>query len=59
MGAKIDGYRINLLYNLMALKGTLKVAHIPSFPILIEIGSFIGMAAMTESAITIKRCLLR
>lgn len=52
MGARIDGIGSNLLYidgvsNLIGCTHTI-------LPDMIEIGSFIGMAAMTESEITIK-----
>jgi UDP-N-acetylglucosamine 1-carboxyvinyltransferase len=52
MGAKIDGIGSNLIYidgvkELNGCKHTI-------LPDMIEIGSFIGMAAMTESEITIK-----
>jgi UDP-N-acetylglucosamine 1-carboxyvinyltransferase len=52
MGAKIDGIGSNLLYidGVKELKGCTHTV----LPDMIEIGSFIGMAAMTESAITIK-----
>jgi UDP-N-acetylglucosamine 1-carboxyvinyltransferase len=52
MGAKIDGIGSNLLYidGVDSLKGC--VHNI--LPDMIEIGSFIGLAAMTESEITIK-----
>ncbi len=52
MGAKIDGIGSNLLYidGVNELKGCLHKI----LPDMIEIGSFIGMAAMTESEITIK-----
>ena len=52
MGAKIEGIGSNLLYidGVKKLNGcTHKI-----LPDMIEIGSFIGMAAMTESEITIK-----
>lgn len=52
MGAKIDGIGSNLLtiHGVEALKGTEHTL----LPDMIEIGSFIGLAAMTQSAITIK-----
>jgi len=52
MGAKIDGIGSNLLYidGVKELKGCTHTI----LPDMIEIGSFIGMAAMTESEITIK-----
>lgn len=54
MGAKISGIGSNLLYieGVEALGGTEHTI----LPDMIEIGSFIGMAAMTESEITIKNC---
>jgi UDP-N-acetylglucosamine 1-carboxyvinyltransferase len=56
MGAKISGIGSNLLTiegveNLSGTEHTL-------LPDMIEIGSFIGMAAMTQSEITIKNCRL-
>ncbi len=52
MGAQIDGIGSNLLRinGVKALKGTTHTM----LPDMIEIGSFIGMAAMTKSEITIK-----
>jgi UDP-N-acetylglucosamine 1-carboxyvinyltransferase len=52
MGAKITGIGSNLLYidGVEVLKGTEHTM----LPDMIEIGSFIGMAAMTQSEITIK-----
>ncbi|MCB9328936.1 MAG: UDP-N-acetylglucosamine 1-carboxyvinyltransferase [Lewinellaceae bacterium] len=52
MGAKIDGIGSNLLVinGVDSLKGTTHRV----LPDMIEIGSFIGLAAMTQSAITIK-----
>lgn len=52
MGAKISGIGSNLL----KIKGveTLQGAHHTILPDMIEIGSFIGMAVMTNSEITIK-----
>jgi UDP-N-acetylglucosamine 1-carboxyvinyltransferase len=54
MGAKIEGVGSNLLhiYGVDFLSGT---EH-SLLPDMIEIGSFIGMAAMTQSNITIKNC---
>jgi UDP-N-acetylglucosamine 1-carboxyvinyltransferase len=54
MGAKISGIGSNLL----TIEGVKKLggtAHV-MLPDMIEIGSFIGLAAMTQSAITIKGC---
>lgn len=52
MGAKISGVGSNLLtiQGVTSLKGT----HHRILPDMIEIGSFIGLAAMTQSEITIK-----
>jgi len=52
MGAKIDGIGSNLLH----IKGVKKLAGCSHriLPDMIEIGSWIGMAAMTRSSITIK-----
>jgi UDP-N-acetylglucosamine 1-carboxyvinyltransferase len=52
MGAKIEGIGSNLLYidGVTSLNGCYHTI----LPDMIEIGSFIGMAAMTESEITIK-----
>lgn len=52
MGAKIEGFGSNLLKveGVKSLKGTEHTM----LPDMIEIGSFIGMAAMTQSEITIK-----
>jgi UDP-N-acetylglucosamine 1-carboxyvinyltransferase len=52
MGAKIEGIGSNLLYinGVMDLKGCTHTI----LPDMIEIGSFIGMAAMTASELTIK-----
>jgi UDP-N-acetylglucosamine 1-carboxyvinyltransferase len=52
MGAKIEGIGSNLLYidGVKALSGCTHTI----LPDMIEIGSFIGMAAITESEITIK-----
>ncbi|OEJ99526.1 UDP-N-acetylglucosamine 1-carboxyvinyltransferase [Roseivirga misakiensis] len=54
MGAKITGVGSNLLHieGVEALAGTDHTM----LPDMIEIGSFIGMAAMTQSEITIKDC---
>lgn len=54
MGAKITGVGSNLLHieGVEGLKGTEHTM----LPDMIEIGSFIGMAAMTQSEITIKDC---
>ena len=54
MGAKIEGIGSNLLHihGVKELKGCFHRI----LPDMIEIGSFIGMAAMTQSEITIKDC---
>lgn len=54
MGAKISGVGSNLLVieGVSELKGTDHTM----LPDMIEIGSFIGLAAMTQSEITIKNC---
>jgi UDP-N-acetylglucosamine 1-carboxyvinyltransferase len=52
MGAKIDGIGSNLLY-IDGVTGLNGCTH-RILPDMIEIGSFIGMAAITESEITIK-----
>lgn len=54
MGAKISGIGSNLLTieGVSSLKGTEHTM----LPDMIEIGSFIGLAAMTESELTIKNC---
>jgi len=54
MGAKISGIASNLLVveGVSELKGTEHTM----LPDMIEIGSFIGLAAMTQSEITIKDC---
>ncbi|MBK5279982.1 MAG: UDP-N-acetylglucosamine 1-carboxyvinyltransferase, partial [Bacteroidia bacterium] len=54
MGAKIGGIGSNLLTieGVKSLKGTEHTL----LPDMIEIGSFIGLAAMTQSEITIKNC---
>ncbi len=56
MGAKISGIGSNLLTieGVANLKGTEHTL----LPDMIEIGSFIGLAAMTQSEITIKNCRL-
>jgi UDP-N-acetylglucosamine 1-carboxyvinyltransferase len=56
MGAKISGIGSNLLTieGVSSLKGTEHTL----LPDMIEIGSFIGLAAMTQSEITIKNCRL-
>ncbi len=54
MGAKISGVGSNLLVidGVNSLKGTTHKV----LPDMIEIGSFIGLAAMTQSSINIKNC---
>lgn len=54
MGAKISGIGSNLL----TIEGVKKLAGTEHtlLPDMIEIGSFIGLAAMTQSEITIKNC---
>ena len=54
MGAKISGIGSNLL----SIEGVKKLGGTEHtlLPDMIEIGSFIGLAAMTKSAITIKNC---
>ena len=54
MGAKISGVGSNLLYieGVERMNGTTHTM----LPDMIEIGSFIGMAAMTQSELTIKNC---
>src|SRR5690349_11517226 len=54
MGAKISGIGSNLITieGVTKLKGTEHTL----LPDMIEIGSFIGMAAMTQSEVTIKNC---
>jgi UDP-N-acetylglucosamine 1-carboxyvinyltransferase len=54
MGAKIEGIGSNLL----TIKGVEKLGGCEHtmLPDMIEIGSFIGLAAMTQSEITIKNC---
>jgi len=53
MGCEIDGIGSNLL-TVKGFKGTPKGATHRILPDMIEVGSFIGMAAITRSAITIK-----
>ncbi len=57
MGAKITGVGSNLL----TIKGVRKLegARHRILPDMIEIGSFIGLAAMTQSDITIKNCAVK
>jgi UDP-N-acetylglucosamine 1-carboxyvinyltransferase len=54
MGAKIDGIGSNLIY----IEGVEKLGGTEHriLPDMIEIGSFIGLAAMTQSEVTIKNC---
>src|ERR1700712_155054 len=54
MGAKITGIGSNLLY----IEGVTKLSGTDHtvLPDMIEIGSFIGLAAMTQSEITIRNC---
>ena len=54
MGAKISGISSNLL----TIEGVEKLGGTTHtiLPDMIEVGSFIGLAAMTQSAITIKNC---
>ena len=54
MGAKITGVGSNLLH-IEGVEGLTGTEH-TMLPDMIEIGSFIGMAAMTQSEITIKDC---
>jgi UDP-N-acetylglucosamine 1-carboxyvinyltransferase len=54
MGAKISGIGSNLL-NIEGVKKLGGTEH-TMLPDMIEIGSFIGLAAMTKSAVTIKNC---
>lgn len=54
MGAKITGVGSNLLH-IEGVEGLSGTEH-QMLPDMIEIGSFIGMAAMTQSEITIKDC---
>ena len=57
MGAKISGVGSNLLTieGVNSLRGTTHKV----LPDMIEIGSFIGLAAMTQSDITIKNCAVK
>lgn len=57
MGAKISGVGSNLLVveGVSSLNGTTHTC----LPDMIEIGSFIGLAAMTQSEITIKNCQVK
>ena len=57
MGAKISGVGSNLLTieGVNSLKGTTHKV----LPDMIEIGSFIGLAAMTQSSINIKNCAVK
>jgi UDP-N-acetylglucosamine 1-carboxyvinyltransferase len=54
MGAKISGIGSNLI----TVEGVQKLGGTEHtmLPDMIEIGSFIGLAAMTQSEITIKNC---
>lgn len=54
MGAKISGIGSNVLH--ITGVGSLQGCHHRCLPDMIEIGSFIGMAAITESEITLKNC---
>ncbi len=54
MGAKISGIGSNLL-NITGVTKMKGCTH-TMLPDMIEVGSFIGLAAMTQSAITIKNC---
>ncbi len=54
MGAKITGVGSNLLH-IEGVEGLSGTEH-TMLPDMIEIGSFIGLAAMTQSEITIKNC---
>jgi UDP-N-acetylglucosamine 1-carboxyvinyltransferase len=54
MGAKISGIGSNLL-TIEGVKSLVGTEH-TMLPDMIEIGSFIGLAAMTQSEITIKNC---
>jgi UDP-N-acetylglucosamine 1-carboxyvinyltransferase len=54
MGAKITGIGSNLLY--IEGVGKLGGTEHTLLPDMIEIGSFIGLAAMTQSEVTIKNC---
>lgn len=55
MGVRIEGISSNLLtvYGVESAEATSGASHV-ILPDMIEVGSFIGMAAMTRSAITIK-----
>lgn len=53
MGAKIEGIGSNLLY-ITGVSALLKGTDHKCLPDMIEVGSFIGLAAMTQSDITIK-----
>ncbi|MFT7150672.1 MAG: UDP-N-acetylglucosamine 1-carboxyvinyltransferase [Nonlabens sp.] len=57
MGAKITGVGSNLLH-IEGVEGLTGTEH-TMLPDMIEIGSFIGMAAMTQSEITIKDCQIQ
>lgn len=57
MGAKITGVGSNLLH-IEGVEGLNGTEH-TMLPDMIEIGSFIGMAAMTQSEITIKDCQIK
>ncbi|MBO3700138.1 UDP-N-acetylglucosamine 1-carboxyvinyltransferase [Roseivirga sp. E12] len=57
MGAKITGVGSNLLH-IEGVEGLAGTEH-TMLPDMIEIGSFIGMAAMTQSEITIKDCQIK
>ncbi|MCU0345356.1 MAG: UDP-N-acetylglucosamine 1-carboxyvinyltransferase [Saprospiraceae bacterium] len=57
MGAKISGIGSNLL-TIEGVK-TLGAAEHRCLPDMIEIGSFIGLAAMTQSELTIKDCAVK
>lgn len=57
MGAKITGIGSNLLH-IEGVEGLIGTEH-TMLPDMIEIGSFIGMAAMTQSEITIKDCQIK
>lgn len=56
MGAKIEGIGSNLLH-IHGVKELHGCAH-EMFPDMIEIGSFIGLEALTQSEITIKNCAI-
>lgn len=57
MGAKIEGVGSNLL-TIEGVEELHGCSH-TMLPDMIEIGSFIGLAAMTQSAITIKNCKIK